>query len=142
MNHQKQWSHRMGRAVDTSQCLPLLGRSYSFPGPIHIHVYFFLSFLVFTCNSLITELLVFSRGLGHVIITYNESICPQSHAARQRLPQCFKCINVYFFSPKMLMKLQHIKVNERGKKGKAMWPQSWGSPVLRSAGELGQFCPN
>lgn len=76
-----------------------------------------------------------SRGLVSVIITIINQLAlnPMHQANNFHGVLNTLTARLYFFSPKMLMKLHYIKGRERGKKGKAMWPQSWGSPDPGSA---------
>lgn len=71
-----------------------------------------------------------SRGLIHDIITTINQLAlnPMQQANNFHSVLNALTARLYFFSPKMLMKLHYIKGRERGKKGKAMWPRSWGSP--------------
>lgn len=92
--------------MDTSQLLPLLRSSYTFPDQVNIHAYFPLVVSTFICNSLITTLWCFPDNPIRMMRSFyfnlinQVTLCPMQQGLQ--LPQCFKCLNSvwsFMFSP-------------------------------------------
>lgn len=84
------------------------------------------SFYLYIFNHIITDAL---QRTSVIITTINQlALNPMQQANNFHGVLNALIARLYFFAPKMLMKLHYIKGRERGKKGKVMWPQSWGSP--------------